>query len=190
MNRGFQVSKSYSEIKKDYPDNNIPYSVLLTATEWINKREKIKIRENNVCQICNKSCMDDFILEFKNNYLFLKPATVEFTIKEDEFGRLRGGFELLPMDESLIPHVHHTYYLLGNLPWEYPEKDLMFLCHKCHKNIHDTQEINVYRNNKKMELSNFTPCRRCNGVGYLVEYNYHQNGICFRCNGACFEEWI
>ena len=37
---------------------------------------------------------------------------------------------------------------------------------------------------------NFTPCVRCNGMGYFPEYKKIENGICFRCRGARYEELI
>ena len=27
-------------------------------------------------------------------------------------------------------------------------------------------------------------CKRCGGTGMLVEYSYHQGGVCFRCGGS------
>jgi hypothetical protein len=35
-----------------------------------------------------------------------------------------------------------------------------------------------------------TPCLKCFGAGAFPEYNHIQNGICFRCNGAKYEEFI
>lgn len=29
-------------------------------------------------------------------------------------------------------HVHHTYYLTGKMPWEYPDEALLVLCAGCH----------------------------------------------------------
>lgn len=30
-------------------------------------------------------------------------------------------------------------------------------------------------------------CRRCGGTGYLPEFYYHENGVCFTCNGGISE---
>lgn len=37
---------------------------------------------------------------------------------------------------------------------------------------------------------NYTPCHRCQGVGYISIYKHVQNGICFRCRGQRYEELI
>lgn len=33
-------------------------------------------------------------------------------------------------------HVHHTEYIKGREPWDYPDELLKTLCYKCHKNEH------------------------------------------------------
>ena len=190
--------RPYSEILAEYNDEKIPYSILLKANEWKEKKQQIANREKNICQICCNKCMDEFILKFVGNFVRHVPATYEDVDVEVDHVNIFGEvdftyndirIQLVEQDIPRIPHVHHTYYLRNNLPWEYPENDLMLLCHDCHDRIHQTQKIPVYMNNKKFELCNFTPCERCNGTGYLHEYDYFQNGICFKCNGACFEEW-
>lgn len=30
-------------------------------------------------------------------------------------------------------NVHHSYYVAGRDPWEYPDSSLITLCHRCHK---------------------------------------------------------
>ena len=37
-------------------------------------------------------------------------------------------------------HVHHTYYIPGNRPWQYPLDSLITLCYNCHKIRHDKQD--------------------------------------------------
>ncbi len=39
--------------------------------------------------------------------------------------------------------VHHTYYVRGFEPWEYPINDLLTLCKGCHKDFHLHQEVEV-----------------------------------------------
>jgi hypothetical protein len=65
----------------------------------------------------------------------------------------------------------------------------MLVCHKCHTEIHETSDIKVYKQNKDGEFLNLTTCKKCKGSGYLPEYNYFHNGVCFSCLGSCFEEW-
>ena len=35
-------------------------------------------------------------------------------------------------DEEML-QVHHIKYLKGRMPWEYPDKYLITLCHDCHE---------------------------------------------------------
>lgn len=79
-------------------------------------------------------------------------------------------------------HVHHTYYQEGLDPWEYPKKSLQSLCWDCHEKLHENTYIPHLDKDGK-EIGKFKNCQRCYGAGYLPEYFYHKNGICFECNG-------
>lgn len=86
-------------------------------------------------------------------------------------------------------HIHHTYYQDEKLPWEYPNESLMVLCWKCHESLH--KQCKIPRLNEKGQIiSELTPCLRCFGMGYFPEYLHVENGICFRCRGARYEEFI
>lgn len=52
--------------------------------------------------------------------------------------------------ETKYLHVHHTYYINGNLAWEYPDEALITLCNKCHKEVHRTTKIQVKRPKRKV----------------------------------------
>jgi hypothetical protein len=84
-------------------------------------------------------------------------------------------------------HVHHKYYQYGKLPWEYPDEALTTLCWNCHEELHKNEKIPNLDNNGHL-ISELTPCSRCFGAGCFPEYNHIQNGICFKCNGAKYEE--
>lgn len=87
--------------------------------------------------------------------------------------------------------VHHRYYVFKCDPWDYDDRALVTLCESCHKLVHDTLSPLVYSiNGGALVRMNFTPCRRCNGYGYLQEYKHIQNGICFRCKGERYEELV
>ena len=97
-------------------------------------------------------------------------------------------------DHAIKLHVHHKYYVIGNKPWEYPNDCLITLCSDCHEKLHHDGivEIPVYAidsNGRKIKME-YTPCNRCNGLGYIKEYLYYKGGICFRCNGVKYEELI
>lgn len=88
-------------------------------------------------------------------------------------------------------NVHHRYYIFQNEPWEYHDNALITLCQTCHKMVHDTLPSLVYtQRDGILRPMKFTPCTRCRGYGYLSEYNYVKNGICFRCEGVKYEELI
>lgn len=36
-------------------------------------------------------------------------------------------------------HVHHTYYLKGHDPWDYPNEAYLTLCKECHEDIGNAQ---------------------------------------------------
>lgn len=38
-----------------------------------------------------------------------------------------------------ILQIHHTFYIMGKMPWEYDIKDMRVLCKKCHQRIHNIQ---------------------------------------------------
>ncbi len=84
-------------------------------------------------------------------------------------------------------HVHHTYYQYGLFAWEYPDASLETYCWKCHEEIH--AETKIPCRDKNGNLMNYlTPCGRCSGAGYFPEYRHVQQGRCFECNGARYEE--
>lgn len=93
--------------------------------------------------------------------------------------------------DDVCLHVHHKYYLFGHKAWEYRDSVLVTLCEDCHQSFHENNEVPVYvyRNGKRINMD-YTPCTRCNGVGYFREFKHIKNGVCFRCNGARYEELI
>lgn len=85
--------------------------------------------------------------------------------------------------------VHHTYYTYGKSAWEYPNEALITLCNSCHYEIHKSQTFHL-QDEQGNKICNLTPCKRCSGVGYLPQYLYMENGICYRCYNAKYEELI
>jgi 5-methylcytosine-specific restriction endonuclease McrA len=86
-------------------------------------------------------------------------------------------------------HVHHTYYQVNLPPWKYPSDSLQTLCWICHENLHKTQIVS-YLDENGIEIGSLTPCLRCHGAGWFPEYKHIEEGVCFRCNGAKYEELI
>lgn len=79
-------------------------------------------------------------------------------------------------------NIHHKYYIIGNKPWEYKNEALTSLCIDCHKKVHELNEIFVY-NQIGEKLFQTKKCTKCNGMGYIEQFVYYKNGICFDCWG-------
>ncbi len=79
-------------------------------------------------------------------------------------------------------NVHHNYYIMGNKPWEYANDALITLCQDCHCKRHNDAKVPLYTNNHHL-IKYLIPCSRCDGSGYLPQYNHVENGICFKCGG-------
>lgn len=82
-------------------------------------------------------------------------------------------------------NIHHEYYLLGKKPWEYSNDALVTLCSECHQKRHLHQKTPIYEviNNDRKISCYARLCKKCNGTGYLPQYSYYCDGICFGCNG-------
>ncbi len=87
-------------------------------------------------------------------------------------------------------HVHHLYYVLSRLPWEYSDQALITLCNLCHWDLHQKTKIKVFKNESNLVDLGLTACKRCNGAGVFQEYQHIQNGICFECHGRMYYELI
>lgn len=90
-------------------------------------------------------------------------------------------------------HVHHTYYLQDQLPWDIENVSLETLCPGCHRKRHERMKIPVFKisNGIKKEISNEKPiCSRCGGIGYISEFSHVQNGICFKCKGNSISQSV
>ena len=80
-------------------------------------------------------------------------------------------------------HIHHKYYIKGRNPWEYENDALVTLCADCHQKKHQTTNIPMFSSTKELLKSNLPICDRCQGRGYIPQYYYHCEGICFKCFG-------
>lgn len=86
-------------------------------------------------------------------------------------------------------HVHHTFYQMGKMAWEYPDEALKTLCWGCHERLHKTSKV-PYLDELGRDIGELTHCFRCCGAGRFPEFRHVQGGICFRCSGAKYEEFI
>lgn len=116
---------------------------------------------------------EKFVLAFLlNNRLF-------------EISALRWYNNNNPMFNYPQLHIHHQYYIKNRKPWDYDNQALITVCAECHKRIHDTTKIPLYENEQKLiKLSQtLSKCAKCGGSGYLPQYYYYVDGVCFDCYG-------
>ena len=178
---------SYEKLLLLYKQQDlIPYSELLKTTEWKTKRSTIISRDDHACRNCK---MTETIYENRSPYHFYLDGEDDYEPIEDDQGFIIGvkhNLRLVPAPRAVVFHVHHTYYIFNNAPWEYPDEALITLCGFCHFELHKSVVIqwvdanNIFRN--------LTPCSRCNGAGGFPEYSHVQGGKCFQCNGAMYKE--
>ena len=83
-------------------------------------------------------------------------------------------------------NIHHNYYIHGRKPWEYPNDALVTLCEICHKKRHEKGAIYLLDLNHNY-FKDLCKCGKCSGSGYLPQYWYRDNGICYECGGEGIE---
>lgn len=119
--------------------------------------------------------------------VFLSSTMLSITFKNYCFTIQMTPWEVLNDKDGITGglNVHHKYYIKNSLPWDYEDDALVTLCDECHKKIHKTINIPVYRNAKIKEafIGNAELCNRCGGGGYLPQYEHVENGVCFKCWG-------
>ncbi|RYE50447.1 MAG: hypothetical protein EOP48_19755 [Sphingobacteriales bacterium] len=189
---------SYNDIKANYENSwHVPYDVLLNTVEWREFRQQIIDRDDRKCMVCHSEQSE----KVRGNY-FRKMTDEEAAeyYKEEEYDLAGDGSFIVKLKPAAVTgvrtetptilHVHHKYYIFGNTPWEYKHDALMTVCHDCHVKIHEEKKVPFYIDETQKETLHLTPCSRCKGTGFLSRYHYFQNGICFRCDGRKYEEFI
>jgi 5-methylcytosine-specific restriction endonuclease McrA len=181
----------YDELKDKKSSDEISYEDLLFTTEWEAKRKEVISRDKWRCQECN-NIATMYALDGTSKKYYQLGEDVKTDIFDDD-----GNFTertILPKtikqtDRPYHMHVHHTFYILGNLPWEYDNKDLITLCHGCHKDFHKNNKVPYYqRIDNELQEIDYNPCERCNGSKYFSEYSHVKGGICFGCNGLGYDK--
>lgn len=79
-------------------------------------------------------------------------------------------------------NIHHKFYTRGRKPWEYPNDALITLCEDCHKKRHETTPVSLF-DAQHNHVKNLCSCKKCGGSGYLSQYWYRDNGVCYDCRG-------
>lgn len=158
------------------------YSQLLSTNEWNIRRNEILIRDRHYCSNCGKS---KSFFHGNQTYTYDKNQLLEFELD----GNLILADKLIIDDRSRYIQIHHEYYILGTLPWDYDDEALTPLCNWCHWEFHQNKNVPIY-SKEGFKLLDYNPCKRCNGAGIFPEFKHVQSGICFRCNGSKYEELI
>jgi hypothetical protein len=177
------IKKGYKSIKQ------IPYEELLNTREWFVKRIHILNRDNFFCKSCGAGEG-----EYEQENLYFIPYE-QYPCDSDMFAiKLEEGYKIFEYAIAgnsryqIYLHVHHKYYIADRLPWDYPDEALITMCSKCHYEFHQNNVVDIFdKNGRRMIL---TPCHRCNGAGIFPEFTHVIGGLCFRCKGAKFEEYI
>lgn len=164
----------YADLLDRFPSGRVPYELLLSTNEWQNKRDEILERDNYACTKCGKSWTCSFFHNGQLLHMHLSNIVL-------------GGFTF--DSKPYILHIHHKYYVIGRLPWEYKNDELQTLCNWCHEELHTTQGI-VVLDGSLGPVTRLTPCTRCGGKGWFPEFTHIEEGICFRCFGEKYEELI
>ena len=198
-----EKEKTYNELVIEYGKTKIPYDELLLCREWREKRLQIIKRDKYICQNCKRKgvgnhYMPKLIYRKNTGYdVIMVPAEFQEEKVTKTFNQYGVNIEYddiepreVEINNPIYLHVHHKFYILSIHPWEYSNEDLITLCSECHKEIHSKSVIPVYSTVYDKNNLNLTPCHRCDGVGVFEEYRHINNGICFHCNGAKYEELI
>ncbi|MBD1395375.1 hypothetical protein [Mucilaginibacter glaciei] len=155
---------NYFDLLADYDNSKKPtYKELITTYEWKTLRDSIVKRDGNKCSNCNS------IASIWNGSFYIRKPTNEeqkasfikhsLLIKDNSFFTPKFAVIAGVKDDSpTILHVHHPYYILNFLPWEYPSEDLITVCHSCHTDIHNSSVVPTYVDVSRKELVKLTPC--------------------------------
>lgn len=171
VNKSF---KRYGNGKMDGFYNNVKFNFYIHAFKF----------NDDLCSTSYASLKYEFRLQFFEN--------LEITISCDNclyFIKVSFPFVSLSTSHNVQIlrikqfNIHHNYYICGKKPWEYGDDALVTLCSDCHKKFHNTHEVPVYSSSEKKIESYAKLCDRCGGSGFLPQYEYYEDGICFKCNG-------
>lgn len=185
---------TFEEIKSNYKNpSDIPYFELLKTKEWFDKREIILTRDGQKCTTCGKfptMAHYDFNAS-KTVHIWFGEEKLVHSKNEDGINTKNYLPEITFADKPYSLHVHHKFYILDKLPWEYTDDSLIVLCNWCHWVYHENNIVPVFKSlDDKLEQVDMTPCSRCHGAGLFPEYKHVESGICFRCKGKRYEQLI
>jgi|GEM_PF-6536548 len=154
--------------------NNLSVGDYLKLTSLQNR----KVLVARYCDLNNNE-VDFGIVSISNNYNIDLNNPISLT----------SNANLLEWHFILGLNIHHKYYQDELMPWEYPHDSVQTLCNSCHESLHKSYKV-PYKDKLGVVKEELTPCKRCTGCGIFPEYYYINDGICFRCSGAKYEQFI
>lgn len=154
-----------AQLLESKPPETITYGELLSCEEWEVKRAVILQRDSEICTNCGKG----------QTHRFYNVHPPHWAPKGNN-----QGFG----NAQVILHVHHKFYILSRLPWEYDNSALTTLCHQCHHELHEKETVPVYHTEQRTNGVKLDSCGRCGGQRIFPEYMHVQNGVCFQCGGS------
>lgn len=198
---------TYEKLLNQLPQGSKPtYGELLRTHEWKSFRNSIVNNQKEKCQDCGAVVYRDETQEewqkrlvsievevLANPFIYLldkdttDPELYEKMKIRNNPIRSKQFVKVLP---PVILEVHHTYYIKGALPWEYPESSLQTLCSDCHHNKHFDADgnkltrVKVYSDKSRSVVISSGDCSKCGGIGYIPEFKHRDAGVCYECGGS------
>ncbi|WP_159478610.1 hypothetical protein [Dyadobacter sp. 3J3] len=191
----------YHILKEQLKSQKASYEELLSTIDWQIFREKILRRDQYKCTNCEQEPTEysygqhfqKLTSEEKTQLIILNE--IEYNSRKPDLifkGRAIKHRKAIPItkkvDNAVVMHVHHKFYILDKLPWNYHVEDLTTLCNICHTDFHKNNKVPFYEDERKLIKLDLTECPRCNGEGHFDEFKHVYGGICFYCKGAKYIE--
>ncbi|MDX1830140.1 MAG: hypothetical protein R3342_11400 [Lutibacter sp.] len=160
--------------------------------EYLSKNSCVSFEINNIKkEVIYFDCDSGFVNSAnfigENELIILE--NLKFALQREDNFNENNKYQLICFTENISEkdrftdlNIHHKYYIIGKKAWEYDNDSLITLCEKCHQKEHEDKTIPVYDSLGGF-LYNAKICDKCNGSGFLPEFHYYENGICFKCYG-------
>jgi hypothetical protein len=145
-----------------------PYAKLLMKEEWLKKRQEIFKRDNFKCTKCDRGATVPYHDAYCPGYSHCWVVS---------------SHEKILSDKPYHLELHHKYYIVDRLPWSYEDSAFETLCNWCHFEYHKNNRVPVFKENLQ-PCSSYNLCTRCNGIGWLPQYEHVSEGRCFKCGGT------
>lgn len=197
------TSLTYTQLISSLKGRKPTYKELLSTLEWKAFRKEVLANDDNKCTTCGterSECIEgkhyrDLTDEEIEIQLFLNEIKYElqepYYVADGISFKCRAGKMVSEqIEQPLYLHAHHTFYIFGNLPWEYDVSDLTTMCEKCHTDFHKEEKVGYYPDTNKETDLDLTPCKKCSGTGFINQTNYFEGGVCLACKGGKYEEII